>query len=246
MTKLWITTAAIVCVLAGVWGLRFSPISRADLSDDPTAEPLHRLLIGNQRFLRAQSVHQREVRPDLTSLAKAQKPFAVVVTCSDSRVPPELLFDQGFGDLFVIRTAGNVIGALELGSVEYAVEHLGAKLVIVLGHEKCGAVQAYAGHGISPLPGHIENVVGYIRDEEEIKKVRPDAKNYLDLCIEANIFHGVHVLQQDDPILTHATHSGNLTIVGALYDFDTGAVRVLSEKNVPVGNKPHTTASVSH
>lgn len=100
--------------------------------------PYVRLLNGNERFSHLKSTHPHEDLRRLKELSEEQHPFALVVCCSDSRVSPKLIFDQGMGDLFVIRTAGNIIGSLEMGSIEYAVEHLSVKLVLLMGHEKCG------------------------------------------------------------------------------------------------------------
>src|SRR5690606_26127797 len=116
-----------------------------------------------------------------------QHPFAVVITCSDSRVAPEIIFDEGIGDLFVIRTAGNLIGDLELGSIEYATEHLHTSLVVVLGHTECGAVKAFLEGG--ETCGHIKNIVETLANEEEEQQVlRHEGKN-LRACIEGNILH---------------------------------------------------------
>src|SRR4029077_6435239 len=110
----------------------------------------------------------------IRELKKGQNPFVVLVSCSDSRIPPELIFDQGLGDIFSIRTAGNVIGEYELGSIEYAVEHLHCKLIVVLGHENCGAIQAYATSKTERHNDHIQNLVNYIASEEE-EKIIPDS-----------------------------------------------------------------------
>src|SRR5688572_16994 len=116
-------------------------------------EATKRLVYGNRRFVNGETQHPNQSAEHRLALAKGQAPFAVVVACSDSRVCPEIVFDQGLGDLFVIRVAGNTIGNVELGSIEYAVEHLHAKLVIVVGHEKCGAVGAAVKGG--ETHGHI-------------------------------------------------------------------------------------------
>src|SRR5574341_698654 len=109
----------------------------------PTSEQaLRKLLEGHQRYLRGQPLHQHQEAGWRVSLAYSQHPFAVILGCGDSRVPPEIIFDQGLGDLFVIRTAGHVLDAAVLGSVEYGLEKLNIPLVVVLGHERCGAVQA--------------------------------------------------------------------------------------------------------
>ena len=130
--------------------------------------PLEALKAGNQRFMSGHPVHPHETLKRLRDLKKGQYPHTVVVSCSDSRVPPELIFDQGLGDIFSVRTAGNVIGDYELGSIEYAVEHLGCKLVVVLGHEECGALKAYLGHRDGEISSdHIMSIVTYLENEEE-------------------------------------------------------------------------------
>src|SRR3954471_10120329 len=109
-------------------------------------QALHQLMAGNKRFV-AGHLRTRDEPPRRVELANGQKPVAVIVSCSDSRVPPELVFDQDLGDIFVVRTAGQVVGDLELGSIEYAVEHLGTRLIVVLGHARCGAVMAAVNGG---------------------------------------------------------------------------------------------------
>jgi carbonic anhydrase len=195
------------------------PIVKADET------PLERLLNGNQRFASFHPVHPDETASRLKEIANEQHPFAAIVCCSDSRVPPELLFDQGLGDVFVIRTAGNVISGVEMGSIEYAVEHLGVKLVMVLGHEKCGAVKAFVDGG--EAPGHIKDIVDSIREEEEIKAVAKDDKNRLDDCVKANVLHGVHQLETQSEILKEKEHKHELKIVGARYDLDEGKVSLV-------------------
>src|SRR6187401_1001831 len=135
--------------------------------------PIDKLKTGNERFVSGHPVHPDETLDRIRELKKGQSPFVVVVSCSDSRLPPELIFDQGLGDVFSIRTAGNVIGDYELGSIEYAVEHLHCKLIVVLGHENCGAIQAYATSGNEKHNDHIQTLVEYIAAEEEEKNI-PD------------------------------------------------------------------------
>src|SRR5678810_283084 len=135
---------------------------KEDANQDTTISSLDKLKIGNNKFVGGHPVHPHETLNRIIELKKGQKPFVVVVSCSDSRVPPELIFDQGLGDVFSIRTAGNVIGDYELGSIEYAVEHLHCKLIVVLGHENCGAIQAYASSENENHTGdHIQNIVNY-------------------------------------------------------------------------------------
>src|SRR5947208_15471281 len=136
-----------------------------------TPTPMNRLQSGNGRFVSGHPVHPDQTLDRIRDLKKSQNPFAVIVSCSDSRLPPELIFDQGLGDVFSIRTAGNVIGDFELGSIEYAVEHLHCKLIVVLGHENCGAIQAYAAAGEEKHEDHIQSLVDYIAAEEEEKMI---------------------------------------------------------------------------
>src|SRR6188768_2681355 len=139
-----------------------------------TLAPLDKLKEGNKRFVSGHPVHPDETLDRIRELKKGQNPFVVVVSCSDSRLPPELIFDQGLGDVFSIRTAGNVIGDYELGSIEYAVEHLHCKLIVVLGHENCGAIHAYATSKNEKHNNHIQNLIDYIAAEEE-EKIIPDS-----------------------------------------------------------------------
>src|SRR5205823_2197445 len=120
----------------------------AEVEGMPAADALKRLQDGNAKFVGATltSLNGQELVARRTELTKDQKPFAIIVSCSDSRVPPELIFDVGLGDVFVVRTAGEVVDPVAMGSVEYAVEHLGTNLIVVLGHQKCGAVAAAVSH----------------------------------------------------------------------------------------------------
>ena len=187
--------------------------------------PLEAHKAGNQRFMSGHPVHPHETLKRLRDLKKGQDPHTVVVSCSDSRVPPELIFDQGLGDIFSVRTAGNVIGDYELGSIEYAVEHLGCKLVVVLGHEECGALKAYLGHRDGEISSdHIMSIVTYIENEEEEQALEMSENMSLDSAVQANIKHGVKLLQSSEPILRHLAEKGEVKIVGALYNLDNGEI----------------------
>src|SRR6478736_4431425 len=150
-------------------GLFFSCKQRQKEAQNIVQEPEVRLKAGNEKFISGHPIHPHETLNRIRELKKGQDPFVVIVSCSDSRMPPELIFDQGLGDVFSIRTAGNIIGEYELGSIEYAVEHLHCKLIVVLGHENCGAIQAYATSENEKHRGgdHIQNLVNYIASEEE-------------------------------------------------------------------------------
>jgi carbonic anhydrase len=196
-------------------------------SNDPT--PLERLEVGNARFVSGYPIHPDETPQRIRDLKKGQHPFAVVVSCSDSRIPPELIFDQGLGDIFTIRTAGNVIGDYELGSIEYAVEHLHCKLVVVLGHESCGAIQAFLDrdgekHGLKHHD-HIEKILDYLANEKEEQTVRSRLASQPDLAVRANILHGVHLIQNSTPDLAPKIANRSLNVMGAYYDMDNGKVR---------------------
>lgn len=188
---------------------------------------LEKLLQGNNRFATAHPLHPDESRQRIGEIAKGQHPFAVVISCSDSRVPPELIFDQGLGDLFVIRTAGNLVGGLEIGSVEYAVEHLEVPLIVVLGHEQCGAIKAFV-EGIE-APGHIKDIVDSIKAEAEICAIAKDDKDRLAHCIDANLRHVTLQLQLQSTIIREKMEKGELRIAMARYDLEKGEVTLLKQ-----------------
>ncbi|MBK9225263.1 MAG: carbonic anhydrase [Flavobacterium sp.] len=145
------------------------------------------LLIETKSFLDEKPTHTHQ---DINAVLKnqnSQKPFAVIVTCSDSRVSPEILFDQGIGDLFVIRNAGNLISDIDMGSIEYAIEHLDTKLIIVLGHTECGAIKAYLGDKKDDYKKHLSHKIKTIANENEQKKIKKPKD--LNSCIIANIMH---------------------------------------------------------
>ena len=160
-------------------------------------------------------------------LTKSQHPFAIIVSCSDSRVPPEIVFDQGLGDLFVLRVAGNVIDDHSLGSIEYAVDHLAVRLIVVLGHQRCGAVKAaketIAAKG--KAPAHIQSLVTAIKPAVEAT-VHGD----LEATVEANVKNVTQALRSSPPILKPKIDSGEVRVIGAYYNLDTGAVSFLDEK----------------
>jgi carbonic anhydrase len=205
--------------------LFFSCSQKQEQVHDDKLSPLDRLITGNEKFVTGYPIHPHETADRITELKKGQHPFAVIVSCSDSRLPPELIFDQGLGDVFSIRTAGNVIGDYELGSIEYAVEHLHCKLIVVMGHENCGAIQAYASAGNEThSPGHIQNIVSYIASEEEEKNIPDSLRSDIDVLVKANISHGVNFLKSSTPVLKSLVDKNEVTIIGAYYDLDSGKV----------------------
>jgi len=199
-------------------------------SDQPAVAPteaIAKLKEGNGRYTSGNLQHPGQTTERRTELAKTQHPFAAIVSCSDSRVPPEIVFDQGLGDLFVVRVAGNVINDEGLGSIEYTVDHLGTRLILVLGHQRCGAVQAaketIAAKG--KAPGHIESLVTAIKPA-----VEATAKDDLETTVKANVKNVVKALRSSAPILKAKVDSGEIQVIGGYYSLDTGAVTFLEEK----------------
>ena len=186
-------------------------------------EAIARLKKGNQRFAQAQLTHPNLDEARRTKVATGQRPFAVIVGCSDSRVPPELIFDTGLGDLFVIRLAGNIITGAALGSIEYAVEHLHSPLVVVLGHERCGAVTAALAGG--KPGGNVATLVDAIRPA--VVETRERSGDRLDLTVRANARRGAEQIRSSQPLLRKAIAEGRLTVVSARYDLDDGVVTFL-------------------
>jgi len=186
-------------------------------------EALTLLKEGNQRFVAGQTLPQDVSEEKRNSLvAKGQKPFAVIVSCSDSRLPPELIFDQGLGDLFVVRVAGNVLGPVAMGSVEYGVEHLHAPLLVILGHNHCGAVKASVDGG--EIPGSIGAIVAKIKPSLGLVRssgITGDSiyEHVEDMNVKAMVNE-----VQSSPIVKELLHEGKLRIIGAKYCQETGKV----------------------
>lgn len=200
-------------------------MSQVKLSRTNGDRALERLLAGNRRYM---SLRQR--RPNQTSERRAelkdgQEPFAVILGCSDSRVPPEMIFDQGLGDLFIVRVAGNVLDDMVLGSIEYAVSHLKTPLIVVLGHSHCGAVSAtLTNHG--PLAGRMGCVTGAIRPA--VDRVEDRSGDKLDRASKANAEMVAERLRKSRPVLSDSVEAGMLTVAAAYYHLSTGSVEILS------------------
>lgn len=196
------------------------PISEG-LSPDAA---LKRLLDGNKRFLQQKRENPDQSLTRLRLVAKAQHPFVSMLSCSDSRVPSEIIFDQGFGDLFVVRVAGNVVTTEGIGSLEFGTAVLGTPLIMILGHKRCGAVTA-AVKG-EPLPGRMGTFVEEIKPA--VTKVRSKSGDLVDNAVIANVKLQVETLKQTSTILTQLMQSGKLKIVGGRYDLDTGEVAIVA------------------
>jgi carbonic anhydrase len=185
---------------------------------------LQALIDGNNRYVGNKMIHPHLTAQRRAEVAKGQFPFATILSCSDSRVPPELVFDQGLGDLFIARVAGNVVSDEIFGSLEYAAEHLHVPLIVVMGHENCGAVEA-AVKGVEE-PGHINSLVDRIAPAvTEAKKHNPS--DLLDESIRVNVKMVVEQIRKSQPILAAMIQQGKVKVVGARYDLDTGKVEFL-------------------
>jgi carbonic anhydrase len=184
---------------------------------------LQKLKEGNERYVFEHVEHPHEGAQRRVDLSRAQHPFAIVLGCGDSRVVPELIFDQGVGDLFVLRIAGNVADDAVIASIEYAVEHLGTRLVVVLGHEKCGAVTAAVAH--EPGEGKINNLLSYI--EPSVNAVLNLPGNLLTNAIRNHTQRTAKLIQKAEPILSHECNTKNLQILPAYYHLATGKVEFI-------------------
>lgn len=185
-------------------------------------QTLKKLLDGNQRFVESRSTLDESVSRRI-EISKEQHPFAMVLGCVDSRVPPELIFDQGLGELFVIRTAGEVIDRAVLGSLEFGVAELQIPLIMVLGHKGCGAIKA-----ASDALHHHQKVDADIQFLVQNLSPAIEDENHLDQAVHRQIIHTVEILKQT-PILNEAIMRNALKIAGGCYDLNTGVVDVIIE-----------------
>ena len=198
------------------------------------AEALITLLDGNRRYVEERPRHPRQDAAHRREVAAGQHPFAVVLGCADSRVPPEIVFDVGIGDLFVIRSAGNVVDEAIIGSLEYAVAEFDVPLVLVMGHERCGAVRAAVdaeAHLSGEPAGHIGAVVRAIRPAVRAAAAAgatgDDPVDPLDRAVRSNVAMVVDRLRADELVLAPAVRAARLGIVGAYYDLEDGVVSVI-------------------
>ncbi len=181
------------------------------------------LMEGNMRFVNGNMEYPNQGRDRREALLKGQKPFAAVLCCSDSRVVPEIIFDQGLGDIFTIRIAGNICDSHGLASVEYAVHHLDVDLVLVLGHTGCGAVTAVANE--DEIKGKMSRLKGRIR--RACIKTRDEPGNKVLNAIIKNVELEVVRLIQTGPFISKAVMVGDTEIIGAIYNMETGKVELL-------------------
>jgi carbonic anhydrase len=191
--------------------------------DERSIPQLQQLVDGNKRFTSGSFV-SKDLSSERKELVKGQHPYAIVLTCSDSRVSPELLFDESLGKLFVIRVAGNVVDPVIMGSIEYAAEHLGSKFILVLGHSACGAVKATIAGG--ELPPNIRAIADEISPAvTKAKEKHLDGKELENEAIADNVIEQVNQLRAKSSIVAELEHKGELQVRGGVYDLATGEVR---------------------
>ena len=178
---------------------------------------------GNKRYALDKSLHPHITSVRRAELIEGQHPFAIVLGCSDSRIPVELVFDQGVGDIFVVRNAGNIADDVSLASIEYAAAHLHVSLVVVLGHGSCGAVTATASGG--ELEGHLPTIASAIRPA--VEKVNGQQGDLVNNAARANAVMVAEKLKSSKPVLAELVKSGKLTISAAFYDIKSGKVEFI-------------------
>jgi carbonic anhydrase len=189
-------------------------------------EAQRRLIAGNRRFVNQNRQYPNQSKRRLQSVSRNQYPYAAILGCADSRVPPEIIFDQGLGDLFVVRIAGNIASNETIGSLEYSAANLGTQLIVVLGHKGCGAVSAAMDN--QPDDGQIGSVVDGIKPSLSQNQRMRGNINDNDNAVINNIEYQTRTLQNNSPVINRLIREDRLKIVGAYYDINTGRVRFLT------------------
>jgi carbonic anhydrase len=213
---------------ASDWLGHVDPAIAAELNSTapPALSPdaaLKKLVEGNRRFVQHQPQYPDQSKSRVQEVAQAQYPFATILSCADSRAPAEILFDQGLGNLFDVRIAGNIATPEAIGSIEYAVVMLGTPLLLVLGHERCGAITAAVQN--KSLPGEISTFVNAVLPAVNRVKDRPG--DWIDNAVTANVQYQMEQLQRSS-LLRERLESGKLKIAGGRYDLDTGMVTLIA------------------
>jgi carbonic anhydrase len=223
--------------ITGAFGMMLSAsdllwrVEQAKATEIPSTSPeslspdaaLQKLMEGNQRFIQHQPQYPDQSALRLQEVAQAQHPFATILSCADSRVPAEIVFDQGIGDIFDVRIAGNIATHEAIGSIEYAVVLLGSPLLMVMGHERCGAVTAAVQN--ESLLGDIGTFIKAIKPA--VEKVKSQPGDAVDNAVVANVQYQIERLERSQ-LLTEQVRSGKLKIVGGRYDLDTGKVTIIT------------------
>jgi len=223
---------AVTATTGVLWGAQQAVRPQLAAADQPSENPnpvrpddaLKKLLDGNKRFVEAKRNFPDQSTSRLHQTAADQHPFATLLGCADSRVTGEIVFDQGLGDLFVVRVAGNVVNSEIMGSLEYSTLILGTQLILVMGHERCGAVTAAVKDEL--LPGRIGSFVEDIKPA--VERVRNKPGDLIDNAVTANVQLQVEILQENSVVLAKMIKEDKLKIMGARYDLDTGIVSMVT------------------
>lgn len=186
------------------------------------SEAFDKLMQGNERFRKQKNLSEPQMQKQRKATAAAQSPFAIIVACADSRVSPEILFDQGIGDLFVVRVAGNVIGPFELESINYAAKYLGSSCILVMGHENCGAVDAVVQGQTADIP-FIAQLI-----KPSVVKTRANKENNQLLQATKMNAQAMSDFLKQSPIIANLISQGKIDVRAAYYNFQTGAVEMLN------------------
>ena len=202
-----------------------SAVAAAQDAVPSAAAVLRELKAGNDHHTAKRYQHPHQTAARQRELTATQHPHAIVLSCADSRVAPEIILDQGLGDLFDVRVAGNVASDIELASIEYAASHLHTPLLIVMGHQRCGAVMAAAESG--EAEGHLPSLLALIRPAVERAKAQPG--DLIDNAVRLNVENVVRQVRGSTPVLAALVDGGALTVVGAVYSLDTGKVAWLPD-----------------
>jgi len=203
----------------------FSAVLAAQEATPSSDSVLRELKAGNEHHVAKRYEHPHQSVARQRELASAQHPHATILSCADSRVAPEIVFDQGLGDLFDVRVAGNVASDTEIASIEYAASHLHTPLCVVMGHQMCGAVTAAAESGAAE--GHLPSLLTLIRPAVQSAKGRPG--DLIDNAVRINVENVVRQLRSSKPVLAEMVDHGTLTVVGAVYSLQTGKVEWLPQ-----------------
>lgn len=213
-------------VLLSLLSLSLLAVPALTAEELPAHLALSRLLSGNERFVSGK-LRKKDYQRERPTLAQGQQPYAIILACADSRVAPEVVFDESLGRLFTVRVAGNVADPAVLGSIEYAVEHLHVKLLMVMGHDSCGAVKATMGGG--DLPPNIKSLVTRIKPAvDKVWTQGIEEKSRLDAAIRENVHYQIQSSLYESAIISEAVHKKELLIVGGVYHLNTGKVEILS------------------
>lgn len=191
-------------------------------------ESLQILLDGNKRFAEHKSIHPNRCDETRATLLEQQNPFAVILSCSDSRVPIEIIFDVGLGDVFTIRTAGHVLSPEVMGSIEYAVKHLDCKLIMILGHDNCGAINSAIKAFNKPnhkASDNLQSILNHIYPV--LEKIPQNQSDILNLAIKSNVKYQVADLLKKDEYIAQKVKNDEIIVVGANYELKTGLVKIL-------------------